>query len=294
MLQTATIDLPRTEKTIDAVAQSIERNGERIGIVVVRDVSELRRLEAVRREFVANVSHELRTPLASIRALVETLEAGAIDDPEVSGDFLGRVVGEVDKLTLLVDELLDLARLESGRIGLRLEAVAPDTLIATGVNRLRPQVERAQLHLEVEVDAHLPGVRVDRARIEQVLLNLIHNAIKFTNPGGTIRVTADRAAGMLAVTVSDTGVGIARSELPRVFERFFKSDKARRSGGTGLGLAIAKHIVQAHGGTITAESELGVGSAFTFTVPFASSGTPESDGDSNKLLVTAAGSSAPA
>jgi two-component system phosphate regulon sensor histidine kinase PhoR len=267
--QTATVQLPRTAKTAEAVAQAIEVGGETICIVVVRDVTELRRLEAVRRDFVANVSHELRTPLASIRALVETLEAGAIDDPDVSGDFLGRVVGEVDRLSTLVDDLLNLARLESGQVDLNLESVAPSVLITTGVERLRPQVERTHLTLIIEVADDLPAVNVDRARIEQVLLNLVHNGIKFTNPGGIIRVTATADESDLIVTVSDTGVGIAPDELERVFERFFKSDKARRSDGTGLGLAIAKHIVQSHGGSISAQSTPGVGSSFTFTLPLA-------------------------
>ena len=266
-VQRATIDYARRGLVFDASAQLISGAGELLGIVVVRDVTELRRLELVRKEFVANVSHELRTPLASIRAVVETLEAGAIDDPAVAADFLGRIVAEVDRLAALVDELLDLARLESGRIALKLEAIAPNALIVAGVERLRPQIERARLTLECDIAADLPAVLVDRVRIEQVLLNLVHNAIKFTPAGGTIRVGAEHHGESVQVTVSDTGVGIPENELPRVFERFYKSDKARRSDGTGLGLAIAKHIVQAHHGTISADSRLGAGSTFAFTLP---------------------------
>ncbi len=264
--QSGTIDHGRTDHILDAVAQAVDRQGERLGIVVIRDVTELKRLESVRREFVANVSHELRTPLASIRALVETLEAGAIDDPTVAGDFLGRVVGEVTRLTALVDELLDLARLESGRITLKLESFEPATLIVSGVERLRPQIERARLSLNCGIDPALPSVLADRGRIEQVLLNLVHNAIKFTKPGGSILVTAEVEGRFVAVSVSDTGVGIEQEELPRVFERFYKSDKARRSEGTGLGLAIAKHIIQAHGGSIWVNSQPGKGTTFTFTL----------------------------
>jgi two-component system, OmpR family, phosphate regulon sensor histidine kinase PhoR len=225
----------------------------------------------VRREFVANVSHELRTPLASIKALVETLEAGAIDDPAVSADFLGRINGEVDRLAALVDELLDLGRLESGRVGLRLELLDPADLLRRGSERLRPQTERAQLQLTVSVPDGLPPVLGDRARIEQVLLNLVHNAIKFTPAGGRIDVKGEARDGYLSVSVTDTGIGMSESELQRVFERFYKADRSRRSDGSGLGLAIAKHIVLGHQGAITATSEEGVGSTFGFTLPFAPS-----------------------
>jgi two-component system, OmpR family, phosphate regulon sensor histidine kinase PhoR len=235
--------------------------------VVLRDVTELRRLERMRREFVANVSHELRTPLASIRAVVETLEAGAADDPVVASDFLRRIIGEVDHLVALVDELLDLARLESGRAVLKPEVCDPADLLSRAVERLRAQVERAGLVLRVEAPSDLPLVRVDRGRIEQVLINLVHNAVKFTPEGGEIVATAKSADGMLRVSVRDTGVGITAEELPRIFERFYKSDAARRSPGSGLGLAIAKHIVQAHSGTIWAESTPGAGATVSFTIP---------------------------
>lgn len=266
--RTATIEHGLSRRTLDATAKRLDGAGERLGLLVLRDVTELRRLERVRREFVANVSHELRTPLASIKALVETLEAGAIDDQDVAGHFLHQIVGEVDRLAALVDDLLDLARLESGRVTLHAEPLAPGDLLRRGLDRLRPQTERARLTLDLVTADDLPLVFVDRAQIEQVLLNLVHNAIKFTPPGGTITVSATADPHALRVSVRDTGVGVADDELPRLFERFYKADKARRSDGTGLGLAIAKHIVQAHGGTIGAESHPGRGATFSFTLPY--------------------------
>jgi two-component system, OmpR family, phosphate regulon sensor histidine kinase PhoR len=283
--KTATINYGRTGAVLEAVAQVVDRMRERLGIVVIRDVTELKHLESVRREFVANVSHELRTPLASIRAVVETLEAGAIDDPEVAGDFLRSVVDEVTSLTGLIDELLDLARLESGRIVLKTEPLEPSMLISSGVERLRPQAERAQLSLTSAIDPSLPHVLADRARIEQVLLNLVHNAIKFTNPGGAIQITAEVEGPFVAVSVADTGVGIEQEELPHVFERFYKSDKARRSEGTGLGLAITKHIVQSHGGSIWVNSEPGHGATFTFTLSRADLAETESPGVEAEIAV---------
>lgn len=265
--RSAVIEVGLDRRILEAWGQAVVGTQETLGLVVLHDVTELRRLEAVRKEFVANVSHELRTPLTSIRALVETLEAGAIDERPMAIDFLGRIVGEVDRLAALVDELLDLARLESGRISLRLEPMSPDDLIGRAVERLKPQTERAGLDLIIDVPVGLATVRADRARVEQVLLNLIHNAIKFTPAGGTITISGWIEEDSLAVSVKDTGVGITEEELPRIFERFYKTDRARRSDGTGLGLAIAKHIVQAHGGTIGVVSRKGEGAVFTFTLP---------------------------
>ena len=270
-LKRGVIDFSREGLVLETSARPVAGYQERYTIVSLRDITELRKLESVRREFVANVSHELRTPLASIRAVVETLEAGAIDDPEVANEFLGRIVGEVDRLAALVDDLLDLARLESGRVHLNQEALDPRELLSSAAERLRPQIERARLYLVVDIPAGLPRVFADRARIQQVVLNLIHNAIKFTPPDGTITVTAEQDGEMLNVQVIDTGTGIAVQDLPRLFERFYKGDKARRSDGTGLGLAITKHIIQTHEGVISAESEFGEGSTFTFTLPIAKS-----------------------
>ncbi len=270
------IAFTRGEYAIEATAAPMAGFNEPHAIVSLRDVTELRRLESVRREFVANVSHELRTPIASIKAMVETLEAGASEDPELTADFLRRMVGESDRLAALVDELLDLGRLESGRVTLHLEPIEPADLLERAAERLRPQTERASLRYATEIPAGLPPVLVDRGRIEQVVLNLVHNAIKFTPPGGSIVVSAEPRVNELVVTVADTGAGIAPEEMPRLFERFYKVDRSRSSHGTGLGLAIAKHIVQAHDGSIRVESEPGAGSRFSFTLPFAGESAPES------------------
>jgi two-component system phosphate regulon sensor histidine kinase PhoR len=213
------------------------------------------------------VSHELKTPLASIRALADTLEAGAIDDPEVSGNFLGRIVYEVDRLNALVDELLDLGRLESGRLVLDSRSIRPADLIDAAVGRMQTQIDQTGLSLTTDVSETLAPVMVDAARIEQVLINLIQNAVKFTPAGGSIAIRATEQAGMLIIEVVDTGAGIHEDEVPRLFERFYKSDRARRSAGTGLGLAIAKHIVLAHNGQIGVRSTLGRGSTFTIELP---------------------------
>lgn len=263
------IEVGLSRRVIDVIARPVAGTNERLGLVALRDMTDLRRLETVRREFVANVSHELRTPLASIRALVETLETGAVEDAELAADFYSRIVMEVDRLAGLVDELLDLARLESGRVQLRPVTLETNGLIRHGVERLAPQIERAKLDLVIDLPKDLPPVRADRARVEQVLLNLVHNAIKFTPPGGTITVRATPRDGFVQVDVCDSGIGIAPDEVDRLFERFYKADKARRSEGSGLGLAISKHIVQALGGEIWAANQPSGGAVFSFTLPIA-------------------------
>lgn len=268
---TATVEVGLGRRLLESSALPVTGGSEELGLMVLRDVTEIRHLEAVRREFVANVSHELRTPLAAIKALVETLEGGAIDDPDVAPVFLSRIVGEVDRLADLVADLLDLARLESGRIEVRIADAKPLMLVSSGVQRLLPLIERAQLDLSVNVPEDLPIVGADRSRIEQVLLNLVHNAVKFTPPGGHLEISAARDQTFVRFAIRDTGAGIPDDELPRLFERFYKADRARRTEGTGLGLAIAKHIVQVHGGSIWAESTVGQGSTFFFTLPIAAS-----------------------
>ncbi|HEV8632936.1 MAG TPA: ATP-binding protein [Chloroflexota bacterium] len=248
------------------------RGGGAAVLLLVQDVTEVRRAETIRRDFAANVSHELKTPIASLKALVETLEDGALDDPPAAREFLGRMHVEVDGLAQLVQELLDLARIESGQTRMTFEPHDVADLLRSA-DRLRPQADRAGVAFEVTSDPDLPPVRADAARVESALINLVHNAIKFTPPGGGIAVRAARdeidGQPCVRLSVTDTGVGIPEADLPRLFERFYKADKSRASSGTGLGLAIVKHIVQAHGGQVGAESEVGKGSTFWFTLGLA-------------------------
>jgi two-component system phosphate regulon sensor histidine kinase PhoR len=237
-------------------------------LLVIQDLTAMRRLETVRRDFVANVSHELRTPIASLKAIAETLESGALDDREAAGDFVRRMHGEIDGLAELVEGLLLITRLESGQQDLLLAPTAPVDLLASAAKRLEPLVERAGLRLVVDVPDRLPNVAADPDRVAQVLANLVHNATKHTPRGGEIRLSAARADGAVAFAVRDTGEGIAPHEVDRVFERFYKSDRSRALGGSGLGLSISRHIVEAHGGTIRAASAgAGGGATFTFTLP---------------------------
>jgi two-component system phosphate regulon sensor histidine kinase PhoR len=243
------------------------------GLLVLRDVTEERRVENLRRDFVANVSHELRTPIAALKALVETLEDGALDDPPAARDFLRRIHVEVDGLAQLVAELLELSRVESGRAQLKLEAVEPDELVSSAAERLRAHAERVGLALTWDADPELAPVLADRTRVEHVLLALVHNAIKFTPPGGLVRVNVVSDGSFAHFTVEDTGSGIPAEDVPRIFERFYKVDRARAAVGTGLGLAIAKHVIQALGGRIWAESEVDRGTTVHFTLPTATAET---------------------
>jgi two-component system phosphate regulon sensor histidine kinase PhoR len=242
--------------------------GKLTGVLVLfQDLTEMRSLQTMRREFVGNISHELRTPLAAIKAIVETLQGGAINDKEAAMDFLNRLDVEVDGMTQIVAELIELSRIETGRIKLKLEPVNLNLLIEEVIAKLSPQAERQQVSLLTELSSDLPPVPADRDRIQQVILNIVHNAIKFTPPGGKATVYAKPQKDTVTVSVADTGIGISKEDLPHIFERFFKADKSRSSSGTGLGLAIAKHTVQAHGGSIWVQSEEGKGSTFSFSLP---------------------------
>jgi two-component system phosphate regulon sensor histidine kinase PhoR len=238
-------------------------------LVILQDLTRIRRLETVRRDFISNISHELRTPLAGLKALVDTLRGGAIKDPPAAKRFLKRMDAEVDALTQMVEELLELSRIESGRAPLRLAPTPVTDVVIPPVDRLRPQAERAGLEITVLLPPHAPQVLADAERARLVLTNLVHNAVKFTPPGGHITVAVQSTGDEVVLSVQDSGVGIPAEDLPRIFERFYKADRARSGGGTGLGLAIAKHIVQGHGGRIWAESVEGQGSTFYFTLPVA-------------------------
>jgi two-component system phosphate regulon sensor histidine kinase PhoR len=267
--QVETVEVSRHGLFLQAIITPFEE-ADAVGyLVILQDLTHIRRLETVRRDFISNISHELRTPLAGLKALVDTLRGGAIKDPPAAKRFLKRMDAEVDALTQMVEELLELSRIESGQAPLRLISTAVAELVFPPVDRLRPQAERAGLELTVLLPPELPPVLADADRARLVLTNLVHNAVKFTPPGGRITVAARSAGDEMVLSVQDTGVGIIAEDLPRIFERFYKADRARSGGGTGLGLAIAKHIVQGHGGRIWAESVEGQGSTFYFSLPMA-------------------------
>ena len=236
-------------------------------LLLLQDLTQMQRLQAMRRDFVSNVSHELRTPIASIKALAETLMGGAVNDAEIANDFLGKLNTEIDKVTQIVQELSELSRIESGETTLQKTSFDIDAVIDATLHRLKMQADRAKINITSIHDTKLPLAFGDSSKIEQVLINLVHNSIKFTSINGSIKVITQESGNYIEVSVSDTGKGIPTEDLPRIFERFYKVDRARSSGGTGLGLAVAKHIVEAHGGKIWAESTEEQGSTFHFTIP---------------------------
>ena len=266
-VQSESVELPASHQFLQLVAIPDQHAGG--AILLVQDLTRLRRLETVRRDFISNVSHELRTPLASLKALTETLQEGALDDPPAAQRFLGRIQTEVDALTQMASELLELSRIESGQVPLTFQRTSPGRLLRASVERMKAQADRAEIRLRVEVPENLPEIQADPVRLEQVLVNLIHNALKFSPVNGEITLTVTPAGQMVRFAVQDTGIGIPADDLPRIFERFYRVDRSRTGGGTGLGLSIAKHLVEAHGGKIWAESREGEGSTFYFSIPTA-------------------------
>jgi two-component system phosphate regulon sensor histidine kinase PhoR len=264
-LQTESVEVPARHQFLQLVVIPDKKTGG--SLLMVQDLTRVRRLETVRRDFISNISHELRTPLASLKALTETLQNGALSDPEAGPRFLNRIVTEVDALTQMTQELLDLSRIESGQVALNLAPTSPGKLLSSACDRMKLQAERAGLALRVDCSDDLPDIRADQNRLEQVLVNLIHNAVKFTHPGGEVVLMAETAGDGIRFGVKDTGIGIPSEEVSRVFERFYRVDKSRAGSGTGLGLSIARHIVEAHQGKIWVDSMEGRGSTFFFTIP---------------------------
>jgi len=256
-----------SRRYIRAIAVPISNRKPAGVLLLFQDLTDIRNLQTTRRELIGNISHEFRTPLAGIKAMVETLHNGAVDDKEAATDFLARIDEEVERLTQLVAELTELSRIETGKAELKLENADLNTLIEEVVNQLSPQAERQQLFVKKDLSPDLPAARADTERVKQVIVNLVHNAIKFTPPGGNITILSRYNDNYVTIEVTDTGMGISRENLPHVFERFYKADRARSSGGTGMGLAIAKHVVEAHGGSIQAQSQEGKGSIFSFSLP---------------------------
>lgn len=252
---------------IRCIATPLDREIPGSILFLMQDLTRIRQLEIIRRDFVSNVSHELRTPLTSLKLITETLQDGLYDDPQEAARFLDRMSGEIDNLSQMVEELLELSRIESGRVPLEKRWIKPQELIDAACERMTLQAQRAGLNVNLNYAAKLPNIYVDKARLESVLVNLLHNAIKFTRPGGSITLSAFRNLNTIVFSVEDSGIGIPPKDLARVFERFYKSDRSRSERGTGLGLSIARHLVEAHGGKIWAESQVNQGSTFSFSIP---------------------------
>jgi two-component system phosphate regulon sensor histidine kinase PhoR len=264
------------------------RNG---GLVLsLHDITALRRIVRVRRDFVANISHELRTPLASIKLLAETLSSGGVDDAPTMRDFATQIEREADHLAQLVDELLDLSMIESGETQLALEALAPAVVVADCIERIGPLAERRDIRVTAQPGAGDASARAlaDPARLGQALLNLAHNAVKYSHPGGEVRIGWQAGEEVVRFLVADDGIGVPEAHQPRIFERFYKVDRSRArgvedgghpGGSAGLGLAIVRHIAEAHRGSVGVNSLEGVGSTFWIEVPRAgdTAGAPEAD-----------------
>jgi two-component system phosphate regulon sensor histidine kinase PhoR len=244
-----------------------DRDGDRRAVVILTDLTEVRRTETTRREFVSNASHELRTPISAIRAAVETLQRGAAEDPAARRDFLDRIEQDTARLDNMVQEMLELSRLESGQAKLNLSLVEPAELLDRIAHRFGPLAEDAGIEVCIELSRHVPAVTADADKLEHVFTNLVTNAVRAMEDGGKLTLAAIRSGKHVEFSVADNGPGIPAAHIPHIFERFYKLDYARNSAGTGLGLAIAKHIVQAHRGSITVESREGSGARFLVSLP---------------------------
>ncbi|MBU2591314.1 MAG: ATP-binding protein [Nitrospinota bacterium] len=264
-----TILLP-VEKTLLVHATPVKKGGKTEGAVLVfHDVTNLRRLEKVRQDFVANVSHELRTPISSIIGYAETLLDGALRDEENATDFLNIILTDSNRLATLIDDLLSLAKIESGKIMMEKRPCQLLPIAEQVLASLKGHIEGKEIKIKIDIPENIPSVSADETRIKQVLLNLIDNAVKYNIQGGKISISADETNDSVKVNISDTGIGIPRKDLPRLFERFYRVDKARSRelGGTGLGLSIVKHIIHSHNGEVSVQSVEGEGSTFSFSLP---------------------------
>ena len=249
-----------------ASVRAAETNG---AVIVLHDITDLRKLERVRRDFVANVSHEFRTPLTAIQGFAETLLAGAMNDPQNRERFLGIIVEHSRRLARLTEDLLMLSKMDADRLELETRRIPVGPFVESCIETSTPRAKDKDLKLLVNLADRVPDIAGDRRRLTEVLQNLLDNAIQYTPAGGQIMVSAGPKSGEVIFTVSDTGIGIPQADQPRIFERFYRVDvaRSREVGGTGLGLSIAKHLIENHGGKIWVESEVGHGSQFHFSVP---------------------------
>ena len=267
--QYAEIILTEGRRTVSAVATPLDEEPGGAVLVTLHDLTELRQVETSRREFVSNVSHELRTPLSSIKAMAETLEGGGLGDPSINADFVQRIHIEADRMTTLVNDLLELTSLQSGQADMKAQQVDIASVIREEGRRYVQVAEGLGIEARVSLPQDLPGVVAQEDRMRQVVRNLLDNALKFTPENGRIDISASANHGVVEVRVSDNGLGIPSESLPHIFERFYKVERSRRNEGSGLGLAIVKNIVQAYGGEVSVESHEGEGSTFSFTLSVA-------------------------
>ncbi len=258
------------EKILLVHASAIEHDGEKDGAVLVfHDITEMRKLETMRRDFVANVSHELRTPITSIKGYAETLSEGALSDRKAAEEFVNIIKVDAERLGSLVDDILDLSKIESGKFELQKEPVQLKKVIDRVLLVVANKSKKHKIDITAKIAKDIDVVNCDEFSLEQVLINLLENAIKYNKENGSIVIDVKETPEEFVFDVQDTGIGIPEKDLPRIFEKFYRVDKARSReiGGTGLGLSIVKHLVQAHYGKVSVDSELNVGTTFTFTIP---------------------------
>ena len=270
----------RGHRPLRLYVSPMRNDGKVVGaLAMVEDITELRRLEQVRTDFAANVSHELKTPLTSIRGFVETLEAGAIDNPPMAHKFLRIIMLETERLTRLINDILSISKLESGNDEVAIERIRLDKVAYDVCDMLTIHAGEKEVTIHAHMNEKPVYIMGNPDRVEQMLINLVENAIKYNKPGGSVTVQVFSDAKEANVTISDTGIGIAEEHLPRMFERFYRVDKgrSRQMGGTGLGLAIVKHIVRSMNGEIEVHSKLGEGTEFLISLPLAPKATPDKD-----------------
>ena len=270
----------RGHRPLRLYVSPMRNDGKVVGaLAMIEDITELRRLEQVRTDFAANVSHELKTPLTSIRGFVETLEAGAIDNPPMAHKFLRIIMLETERLTRLINDILSISKLESGNDEVSIERIRLDKMAYDVADMLTIHAGEKEVTINAHVNEKPIYIMGNPDRVEQMLINLIENAIKYNKPGGSVTVQVFANAEEANVTISDTGIGIAEEHLPRMFERFYRVDKgrSRQMGGTGLGLAIVKHIVRSMHGEIEVHSKLGEGTEFLISLPLAPKDSPDKD-----------------
>ncbi len=270
----------RGHRPLRLYVSPMRNDGKVVGaLAMVEDITELRRLEQVRTDFAANVSHELKTPLTSIRGFVETLEAGAIDNPPMAHKFLRIIMLETERLTRLINDILSISKLESGDTEVAIERIRLDKMAYDVTDMLTIHAGEKEVTINAHMNEKPTYIMGNPDRVEQMLINLVENAIKYNRPGGSVTVQVFSNDKEANVTISDTGIGIAEEHLPRMFERFYRVDKgrSRQMGGTGLGLAIVKHIVRSMNGEIEVHSKLGEGTEFLITLPLAPKEDPAKD-----------------